>query len=257
MMRQARRNSRPTDPRLSCYLHQQDRLWIPKPAEEIDNWAVLRWTSLESCEIIGVARKAGDGFNEKTFTGGFVIPTTSLESNRKFQRTWEEMNSFELSVVVALLINHNIDLPSHLRDTMSPLLALDSGQGQCIHRASVLAALCRIFGMPARIVGDNHFFEGTEIVDPRGQSHWWVEVYEPGGWVVRDPTIHPDFLAAISKAAKSEGIGVEDFDRFAISMVVHAISEHNIRVVFPTTDPRFDEKRENRIIAAEIDLPVQ
>jgi len=70
-------------------------------------------------------------------------------------------------------------------------------RGYCEHFASAYAVLCRLAGVPARVVtgystGDYDPFSGLYDVG-LDDAHAWVEIYlEGAGWVTRDPT--PGFV---------------------------------------------------------------
>jgi transglutaminase-like putative cysteine protease len=60
-------------------------------------------------------------------------------------------------------------------------------QGDCTEHAVLLAALCRLFGLPARVV------TGYVVLTPDGgapvaAAHAWVEVHEGGRWALADAT---------------------------------------------------------------------
>lgn len=66
-------------------------------------------------------------------------------------------------------------------------------RGYCEHFASAYAVLCRLAGVPARVVtgyssGDYNPFTGLYEVS-LDDAHAWVEVYQEGlGWITREPT---------------------------------------------------------------------
>jgi transglutaminase-like putative cysteine protease len=60
-------------------------------------------------------------------------------------------------------------------------------QGDCTEHAVLLAALCRLFGLPARVVtGFVVLTEGEGA--PYAAGHAWVEVFEGGRWALADAT---------------------------------------------------------------------
>ncbi len=77
----------------------------------------------------------------------------------------------------------------------------DSKQGYCEHFATAYAVLCRLAGIPSRVVtgystGDYNPFTGLYEVS-LDDAHAWVEIYLAGvGWVARDPTPGFDLPAA-------------------------------------------------------------
>lgn len=69
----------------------------------------------------------------------------------------------------------------------------DAKEGYCEHFASAYAVLCRLAGIPARVVtgystGEYNPFTGLYEVR-LGDAHAWVEIYLEGiGWITREPT---------------------------------------------------------------------
>lgn len=58
--------------------------------------------------------------------------------------------------------------------------ALDGGVADCRISATLMTALCRARGIPARVVGGLHLFRYCPA------SHWWSEVFVGGDWVPVD-----------------------------------------------------------------------
>lgn len=72
--------------------------------------------------------------------------------------------------------NHGASLPS-------AVTALKAGRGKCGEFAAAMVALCRVKGIPARVVSGN-------IARKIDTKHTWVEVYfDEYGWVTYDPTV--------------------------------------------------------------------
>lgn len=69
-------------------------------------------------------------------------------------------------------------------------------QGDCTEHAALLAALCRMFGIPARVV--NGFVLLTVEGHAAGFGHAWAEAFEDGAWRLADATdiapLHPVYL---------------------------------------------------------------
>jgi protein-glutamine gamma-glutamyltransferase len=78
------------------------------------------------------------------------------------------------------------------RDAVDYFL-FEERQGYCEHFASAFAVLCRLQGIPSRVVtgyatGDYNPFSGLYEVS-LDDAHAWVEIYLQGsGWVTMDPT---------------------------------------------------------------------
>jgi transglutaminase-like putative cysteine protease len=67
--------------------------------------------------------------------------------------------------------------------------ALGEMGADCTEYASLMIALCRASGIPARYV-EGLAVPGKETVDSARTEHAWLEVYLPGsGWVPMDPTM--------------------------------------------------------------------
>ncbi|MBC7229870.1 MAG: transglutaminase domain-containing protein [Actinobacteria bacterium] len=89
---------------------------------------------------------------------------------------------------------YSLDVPPlpRGRDAVDHFL-FDAGAGYCEHFASAYAVLCRLAGIPARVVtgystGEYNPFTGLYEVRLR-DAHAWVEIYLEGiGWVTREPT---------------------------------------------------------------------
>jgi transglutaminase-like putative cysteine protease len=60
-------------------------------------------------------------------------------------------------------------------------------QGDCTEHAVLLAALCRLFGLPARVVTGFVVLTAGEGA-PHAAAHAWVEVFEGGRWALADAT---------------------------------------------------------------------
>jgi len=60
-------------------------------------------------------------------------------------------------------------------------------QGDCTEHAVLLAALCRMFGLPARVVTGYVVLTKGEGA-PLAAGHAWVEVFEGGRWGLADAT---------------------------------------------------------------------
>lgn len=58
--------------------------------------------------------------------------------------------------------------------------AWDMGKGVCQDYAHILAALCRLAGIPARYI--------TGMMVGEGYSHAWIEIFAEGKWYALDPT---------------------------------------------------------------------
>jgi len=71
---------------------------------------------------------------------------------------------------------------------MDALISLKTGKGDCIQKASLIVAICRANGFPARIVGNANFYGREHLIFGRKRGHWWAEVYDAkqNEWVAID-----------------------------------------------------------------------
>jgi len=100
------------------------------------------------------------------------------------------------------------------------LLLRERRPASCVHFASAMAALLRVRGVPARVVGgfqpwETNALTGSALVRGR-DAHLWVEAWLPerGGWVAFDPTpahelgAPPSGLAGLLGALRSGALGL-------------------------------------------------
>jgi transglutaminase-like putative cysteine protease len=78
---------------------------------------------------------------------------------------------------------------THNRANWGAQAALGEMGADCTEYASLMMALCRASGIPARYL-EGLAVPGEEAVDSARTEHAWLEVYLPGsGWVPMDPTM--------------------------------------------------------------------
>lgn len=78
---------------------------------------------------------------------------------------------------------------THNRADWGAQAALGEMGADCTEYASLMIALCRASGIPARYL-EGLAVPGKEAVDSARTEHAWLEVYLPGsGWVPMDPTM--------------------------------------------------------------------
>ncbi len=117
---------------------------------------------------------------------------------------------------------HSYSLVTDLRGDVHPLVLLlrERRPASCVHFASAMAALLRVRGVPARVVGgfqpwETNALTGSALVRGR-DAHLWVEAWLPerGGWVAFDPTpahelgAPPSGLAGLLGALRSGALGL-------------------------------------------------
>jgi transglutaminase-like putative cysteine protease len=79
---------------------------------------------------------------------------------------------------------------------------LKEGRGDCLEYSTLLVALCRGLGIPARVVS-GLAYAGTET--PGFAYHAWAEIQHEGRWVPLDPTWNAPVDAAHIKLDKEGG----------------------------------------------------
>lgn len=87
-------------------------------------------------------------------------------------------------------LSYTLELGGDVEDPLADFLFVRKA-GHCEHFATALAAMLRVRGVPARVVGG---FFGGELIEDRyvvraGDAHAWVEAYSPArGWRIFDAT---------------------------------------------------------------------
>lgn len=136
-----------------------------------------------------------DALSSGLATPGFLIPTASLGSEWNFDQPTEDQIPIwleALSIMVAHKVKHS---KKPKGSTVHPgsaltLTDLEEEKGDCLTRAALLAAIYRLNGFPARVVGNRLFFPHYHI-DKRGtfvlteyddRVHAWTEVWFQGKW---------------------------------------------------------------------------
>ena len=106
------------------------------------------------------------------------------------------------------VVNHMRYNKNEVNVDKGSLLAMQSGTGVCEEFSNLFVTLCRIKGIPARVITgfDIPFTDEENLLE---LGHAWAEVYFPQyGWVVFDPT--NKLGSAIRK--KSEELGISPYD---------------------------------------------
>src|SRR3989338_7743150 len=181
-----------------------------------------------------------------------VIPTSHLGAEWKFDEltasevrvTREHLQA--ISLLVALQIQHTLHhLPFF--GAAQPLFSLEHEEGTCFERASILAAVYRVNGIPSRIVGNPDFFQ-VEV--PTQRQHWWVEAFASGEWHPLDPNFHPGLPSLLIQTVLLAHSDTRDFDSlFEVHDLLSASDQ-----VWLTDDPYFRNKVRSRVVAPEIEL---
>jgi hypothetical protein len=81
-------------------------------------------------------------------------------------------------------VAENMRYVGYVADDLGAAAAMRSLSGDCTEYASLLVAMCRINGIPARVAGG---FLAPRNVAPRArESHDWAQVYVDGAWMTVD-----------------------------------------------------------------------
>lgn len=88
----------------------------------------------------------------------------------------------------------------------SPVVAAETGIGQCQEKAAIITAICRANGFPARIVGGQKAFR--KRMHLLAEAHYWAEIFDGKDWVAVD-TVRPSFFDTSRFKAKEKNINVE------------------------------------------------
>ncbi len=180
---------------------------------------------------------------------GYAIPTDRLGQKWKYDREIGMPELLAIAVRIAQKIKHRVGFDAS-PDTYSPSIALEIGYGQCFDRASNVVAAYRLNGIPARVVGIEHFFEGD---DPQISSHWFVEATIDGRHVFVDSTYDSFFLEMIQREATRRKFSDSEFCAFLYE-VMEAANTRDMPVD-QINSKNGISKRDQLIVAAEIDIP--
>ncbi len=185
--------------------------------------------------------------NSFTSEMGYIIPNISLPGGWIVESQDREFIVQTLLARVALSIDHmsvdlQVNLPESLVNSNSPMGALELGQGNCFHRASIMVAALRKNGFPARVVGNSRFFR------EENGDHWWVEFYYNKEWVPIDPSPKNEFVKMVRGiSAESELQILACFHNLLAEVIRREIN------IFAIYEPIFTKPFDERIIAAEVD----
>ncbi len=132
---------------------------------------------------------ASDKPTPKDLASSFVIDY----DDPRFESFWSKVqkNRGEPPAVGELVdvVARHIDVKTTTRMFDTAAEVAQSQQGDCTEHATLLTALLRRSGRPARLVtGLAVLVEGHEL---GAFGHAWTEVYENGSWQVVDAALHP------------------------------------------------------------------
>ncbi len=239
-MRQQKQSSNlhhptPIDPTIRKYLPEpvRDRIWFPMPAAESDRYSVIYFgeaifgfsarmlprhiyavqktdendimeciSHLKDCTRSQWAKWSAKIGSFHTI-GGYIIPVSILDETWRLTKIDQEHLlelAVRLSVQISQVGNANIEFGSD-----SPFYALKTRVGRCFDKASLLAGIFRLNGIPTRIVGRHDLFD-----DGEDRGHWLVEAYVGNKWQKYDSAYVLRVIEWIYSEAKRMGLPVTD-----------------------------------------------
>jgi transglutaminase-like putative cysteine protease len=143
----------------------------------------------DNVQIPWSSEAARDKPSPKDYVSSFVIDY----DDPRFASFWSQVQKGrgaapEVSALVDVVAKHiDVKTTTRMFDTASEVA--QSRQGDCTEHATLLTALLRRSGKPARLVtGLAVLVEGREL---GAFGHAWTELYENGAWQVVDAALHP------------------------------------------------------------------
>ncbi len=174
---------------------------------------------------------------------GYVIPSVGFDESWLYGIQVGKEELLELAIRVGRKVKHgNSDL---IHGSDSPSLSLLTGIGQCFERASIIAAVYRLNGISARIVGRDDFFD-------QGGGHWWVEAYINNEWKPFDSTFNEPLIDQLFCQVDLRQVSNISLPRFlADSLQQQTARGVGVSQIFSSVQI---DKIERRVVAAETDL---
>lgn len=116
------------------------------------------------------------------------------------KRNWAEKDEFEKIKHIYNSVKDEIVFGYNAKDELKASEVLEQGYGQCNTKSTLLMALLRGVGIPARTHGfmiDKAMQKGaivglTYLLAPKKIIHAWVEVYYKGNWIALEGVIPDD-----------------------------------------------------------------
>ncbi|GEM_PF-3726901 len=178
--------------------------------------------------------------------GGYVIPINIIDETWISTKPIDSDQLLELAVRLSSLISH-MDEANTQFGSDSPLHALRTSLGRCFDKASLLTAIYRLNGIPARVVGREDFFDGND------GGHWLVEAHIGGKWQKYDSVYAPQVIEWLFEEARRIGVSPEEVPHFLAQTIVRLVADGT--AVNQITSQDCLHKIEGMIVAAETDLP--
>ncbi|MBU0532112.1 transglutaminase-like domain-containing protein [Candidatus Micrarchaeota archaeon] len=156
---------------------------------------------------------------------GIVIPTTAIDIRWVTRADMIDRNIMELSVRLALLITYTNEIPAvlDLHDADKALGSLSLQFGNCYHMSTLLTAILRKNGVPARLVG----YEDESDASPK--NHWWVQAYVDSEWRDYDACFVPALLQHAVAQATSSIRKDKTLRKALVSAVIDTLEESRIK----------------------------
>ncbi len=113
------------------------------------------------------------------------------------KRKWKDLNEFERIGAVYAFVQNEILLGYNKSDRLTATEVLRDGIGQCNTKATLLMALLRALGIPARLHGAKVTKEFQKSLMPKIMArlappifvHTWAEVFYGGEWIALEGVI--------------------------------------------------------------------
>ncbi len=261
------------DPNLLRYLAKKDRVWFTLPENKFQDRTALDYSSITSQHGLNMGFKAIFAIRKNDETEirkclaelatdpsspitserissfqadqGTVIPYSAISEYWSCDGEIRKAELLELAIRVALRIEHIENSNVHGSD--NPLVAWETGYGQCFDRVSIIVAAYRFNGVPARVVGRNDFFEGEE------GGHWWAEANIRGEWISVDSTYNMALIRVVLGHAAFDRVSKSELPGFLLESL-EGFSRSGIAVSQITSKDHLDRVKE-RIVVAETELP--
>lgn len=161
--------------------------------------------------------------------GDYLLETPMLDYNNPniqsliANRKWRELTPFEAIGQIYLYVRDEVKFGYNADDKLSASHVLTDGYGQCNTKGTLLMALFRAVGIPARFHGftiynelqrgaiPNYLFPFA----PERIIHSWVEVFHSGSWInLEGYIIDADYLEQIQDGFAQE---CEQFSGYGIA----------------------------------------
>lgn len=139
------------------------------------------------------------------------------------QRNWQSLEPYQAIGEIYKFVRDDIVFGYNHDDGISASQVLKDGYGQCITKGTLLIALLRAVGIPARFHGftiDNELQKGAIpnylfFLAPKRIIHSWVEVFYDGRWLELEGYIIDK--AYLSQVQQRYGNGSSDFSGYGIA----------------------------------------